>query len=153
LSNSGRTLATFPALFGADYAITVEPSVFSGTFDLSTPASFGFVQGNGLSGSGTGPFTFSVAKASLGLPGSGAYSFNFVGTLISTSAYRSNETIGMSVTLPGNVGDTPNAGFTGSQTFSAADNFAVSAVPESSAIGVLAAFGLAAVILTRRLAG
>jgi len=151
LSGNGRTLVTFPSLFGADYAITLEPGIFSGTFGLSNPSNFQFLQGNNLAGSGAGPFTFSVAKTTLGLPTSGAYSFNFVGTLISPTAYRSNETIGLSVTIPGNVGDTPNAGFTGTQTFSTGNNFAV-AVPESSAVCVLAALGMAALIIKQRLA-
>ncbi len=138
LSGSGRTLVNFAAGFGADFAITLQPGIFSGTFDLSTPASFGFVQGNGLSGSGSGPFTFSIAKASLGLPGVGAYSFDFVGTLISTTAFRSNETIGTSVTA--NVDGNGNAGFTGTQTFSSSNTFAV---PEPSGLSLLALTGLA----------
>lgn len=136
--SGSRTLVNFAAGFGADFAVTLEPGVFSGTFNLSTPASFGFVQGNGLSGSGSGPFTFSIAKTALGLPGAGAYSFDFVGTLISTTAFRSNETIGSSVTS--NVDGNGNAGFTGTQTFSSSNTFAV---PEPSGLSLLALTGLA----------
>ncbi|MGH8046199.1 MAG: hypothetical protein ACREKL_03050 [Chthoniobacterales bacterium] len=140
--NPSRTVATFAAGFGADFAVTLEPGVFSGTFDLSNPANFGFVQGNGLVGAGTGPFTFSIARSSLGLvEGQG---FSFVGTLISTSAYRSNETIGTSLTVPGSVGDTPNAGFNGTTTF--AESLQVTAVPEPSTAAYLIAFGMALLI-------
>jgi len=139
LSGSGRTLATFAPGFGADYAITVEPGNFSGLFDLSTPANFGFVASGGLSGSGTGPFTFSFTRAQLGLGATDPFSFE--GTLISGTAYRSNETIGASVTTPGTAGDTPNAGFTGTTTFAEANVFAV---PEPTSAGLL---GLGSLVL------
>ena len=138
-----RALVTFPAGFGADYAVSIEPGVFAGLFNLSTPSNFNFVASANLNGSGSGPFTFSLNRSDLGL---GATSpFSFVGTLISTSAYRSNETIGTSVTTPGTPGDTPNAGFTGTQTFATANTFAV---PEPS--GVLGLLVLGAGALCRR---
>jgi len=133
LSGNGRTLATFAPGFGADFAIAVEPGSFAGLFNLSTPGNFNFVASAGLSGSGTGPFTFSVNRADLGLNALGD-PVSFEGTLISTSGYRSNETIGTSVTTPGTAGDTPNAGFTGTQTFSTANTFAV---PEPASAGLL----------------
>jgi hypothetical protein len=136
--NPSRTLATFAPGFGADYAITLEPGVFSGLFDLSTPSNFPFVASGGLSGSGSGPYTFSFSRAQLGLGATDPFSFE--GTLISTSAYRSNETIGTSVTVPGTVGDTPNAGFTGTTVFATADTFAV---PEPASVGLLGLAGLA----------
>lgn len=139
LSGSGRTLATFAPGFNADYAITVEPGVFSGLFDLSSPANFPFVSSGGLSGSGAGPFTFSFTRASLGLGATDPFSFE--GTLISTSAYRSNETIGSSVTVPGTLGDTPNAGFTGTQVFATANTFNV---PEPATVGLLGLVSLSA---------
>ena len=138
--NPSRTVATFPATFAADRAITVEPGNFSGMFDLSTPSNFGFVSSGGLSGSGTGPFTFSFSKADLGLTDP-IDSFDFVGTLISTSAYRSNETIGTSVTVPGTPGDAPNAGFNGTTTFANFNTFTV--VPEPAAVGLLTLGGVA----------
>lgn len=129
LSGSGRTLVNFAAGFNADYAISFEPGSFAGLFDLSTPSNFGFVASAGLAGSGTGPFTFSIAKSDVGL--SSAAPFTFIGTLISTSGYRSNETIGTSVTVPGSVGDTPNGGFTGTQTFSTFNTYNSSILPLS----------------------
>ena len=138
-----RTLATFPAGFGADYAMSVEPGVFAGLFNLSTPSNFGFIASGNLSGSGTGPFTFSINRSDIGLGPTDP--FSFVGTLISTTAYRSNETIGPSVTTPGTPGDAPNAGFTGTTVFTAANTFAV---PEPGALAV-AALG-ASVLLRRR---
>ena len=144
LSGNGRTLATFPVGFGADRAISFEPG-FAGLFNLSTPANFGFIASGGLSGSGNGPFTFSYSKSDLGLPTSGDYSFNFVGTLISTSGYRSNETIGASVTVPGSGGDAPNAGFTGTTVFATGNAFVV---PEPSTLGVM--LGAGAMLLRRR---
>jgi hypothetical protein len=137
LSGSGRTLANFPVGFTADYAATVEPGVFGGLFDINnTPGNFGFVASGGLSGSGTS-FNFSYTRAQLGL--SATAPFSFVGSLISTSGYRSNETFGTSVTTPGSLGDTPNAGFTGTTTFATAN-----VVPEPATLGTLAAVGLAA---------
>lgn len=143
--NPSRTTAFFPAGFDADLAITVEPGVFGGLFSLSNPANFPFVASGGLSGSGSGPFTFSYSKADLGVATPGA-SFDFVGTLISTSAYRSNETIGTSLTVPGSGGDAPNAGFNGSTTFATADTFTTA--PEPATVGILAIAGMS--LLARR---
>lgn len=140
LNGSGHALVTFAPGFGADYAISLEPT-FAGIFNLSTPSNFGFVGSGGLSGSGTGPFTFSVNRSDIGLgPTAG---FSFEGTFISTSAYRSNETIGTSATVPGSVGDTPNAGFGGTQTFATANTFAATPEPTGlAAIGATMALGL-----------
>jgi hypothetical protein len=135
--NPSRTVATFVPGFNADYAITLEPGVFSGLFDLSNPANFPFVAGGGLSGSGTGPFTFSYTRANFGMGPTDLVSFE--GTLISTSAYRSNETIGTSVTVPGSAPDTPNAGFNGTTTFTSA---ALVPEPSSAALLLISAGGL-----------
>ena len=143
LGSNGRTLATFAAGFGADYAISVEPGSFAGVFNLSTPGNFGFVASAGLDTTATTTLNFSVNKADVGLPASGG-SFSFEASLISTSAYRSNETIGVSVTAPGTPGDTPNAGFTGTQVFATANSVSL---PEPAS---LALFGLGGVGLLRR---
>lgn len=125
--NNTRTLANFAPGFAADYALSFQDG-FVGLFDL-TPVgagSFNFVAGSGQTG--TSPFTVTVTAAQLGLQN--GQSFNFVGTLISTNAYRSNEAIGTSTTAPGTTGDTPNAGFTGSTTFTTFDTFSPAPVPE-----------------------
>jgi PEP-CTERM motif len=137
--NPSRTVATFAPGFNADYAITVEPGVFSGLFDLSNTANFPFVASGGLTGSGAGPYTFTYSRANLGLGPTAPFSFE--GTLISTSAYRSNETIGASVTVPGTGGDAPNAGFAGTTTFSQANLFTVPE-PGSLALLTIAGFGM-----------
>jgi hypothetical protein len=140
--NPSRTVATFAPGFGADLAITLEPGVFSGLFDLSTPANFGFVASGNLAGTGAGPYTFSFSRAQLGLDPT--ETLNFVGTLISTSAYRSNETLGTSLTVPGSGGDAPNAGFNGTTTFSETLSYVV---PEPASLGII---GLGGLLLARR---
>ena len=144
LSGNGRALATFAPGFGADYGISVEPGSFAGIFNLATPGTFGFVASGGLDTTATTVLNFSVNKADVGLPATGL-GFTFEASLVSTSGYRSNETIGTSVTVPGTLGDTPNAGFTGTQTFATANTFGV--VPEPTS---LAAIGLAAAALVGR---
>jgi len=142
--NPSRTLAVFPTGFNADYAIGFENSVFSGLFQLQSGGnnSLVFVPGqtNGLD-------TVTVPLSSLGL--TGGQSLNFVASLISTSAYRSNETIGTSVTTQaaGSPGDFPNAGFNGTTTFSASDTYATTAVPEPATAGLL---GLGSLVLVYR---
>jgi len=140
LSDSGRTLAQFPAGFSADFGITVEPG-FSGLFNLSNTANFGYLGSGGLSGSGTGPFTFAFPLSSLGL--SPTDDFQFVGSLISGSAYRSNETFGTSTTSPGSQGDAPNAGFTGTTAFSTAYTFDPVPEPGSSVLLTITAAAFA----------
>ena len=142
--NNSQSLVSFPAGFGADYALEFENTIYTGLFGLVSGGnnSLNFITGASPSG-GTYSVTFPIAD--LGL--SQGQSFNFVGTYTSTSAYRSNETIGASVTIPDNGGDAPNAGFSGSTTFTAADTYATTAVPEPTGLLAIAAAGLA---LTRR---
>lgn len=154
-NTSGRTTATFAPGFTPSYAISLEPGVFGGLFNLSTPANFGFVNSVNLAGSGTGPFTFSFQVSDLGLSPTASNNIDFVGTLISTTAFRSNETIGTSVTVPGTAGDAPNAGFTGTQTFSTFNRLttiAPAVVPEANtvALALLALPVLGAVAARRR---
>jgi hypothetical protein len=144
--NPSRSLVNFAPGFLADKAISLEPGIFAGLFDLSNPSNFGFIASGNLAGAGAGPFTFSYSRAQLGLGPTDPFSFE--GTLISTTAFRSNETIGASTTIP-DVGAGDNAGFNGSTTFSAANTFAVPApVPASlwgglGLIGLIAAGGIA----------
>jgi len=146
--NPSRTLATFPTGFGADYALEFENNVFTGLFGLVSGGnnSLNFV--TGAAPTSGGPYTVTFPIADLGIaPGA---SFNFDASLISTTAYRSNETIGTSVTTPGTPGDTPNAGFAGSTVFSASNTYTTTAVPEPASLGLL---GLGALVVaggTRR---
>ncbi len=154
LSGNGRTLASFSAGFRPTYALSIDPT-FAGLFNLSTPTNFGFVSSANITGTGTGPFTFSFPVTALGLTASASNNIDFVGTLISTSAYRSNETFGTSVTVAGTPGDAPNAGFTGTQTFSNFNRFrtfAPTVVPEANAavLALLALPVLGAVAARRR---
>src|SRR5438552_2066712 len=50
-----RSTVNFSPGFLADYAIALEPNVFEGVFDLSTPSNFGFVTGNAIPNSS--PYT------------------------------------------------------------------------------------------------
>ena len=150
--NATRTLASFPAGFRPSYAISLEPGVFGGLFNLSTPSNFGFV--NSVNLTGAGPLTFSFQVTDLGLSAAASNNIDFVGTLISTSAYRSNETFATSVTTPGTAVDTPNAGFTGTQTFSNFNRFRTFApvvVPEAGSLALVAsAIGILGAVAVRR---
>ena len=154
LSGSGRTLATFAPGFNADFGIALLPGNFAGLYNLSTPANFGFVASAGLNSAATTTLNFSVNRADIGLPATGG-GFTFAASLISTTGYRANETIGTSVTTvdPANVGTAPNAGFTGTQTFAASNTFGTPA-PEPSTWALLAAGAgvLGAGLLRRRAA-
>lgn len=146
VTGNGRTTAFFPAGFGADYAMVVENGYF-GVFQISDqafPPGHTFLFGAGQSGSNTSPsysITLDAAQmAQIGLTAGSGQTFNLVGTYTSPTGYRSNETIGASVTVPGNPGGDPNnAGFTGTVTFSASNSYTL--IPEPTS---LAALGLAA---------
>jgi hypothetical protein len=107
--NPSRALINFPPGFHAQNAISVEYS-FAGLFDLTDPTNFTFIASGGLSVVGN-TLSFSFNKSMLGITGS--VNFNFFATLISTSAYRSNETIGSALTDTPPAGDAPNYGFNG----------------------------------------
>ena len=133
-AGSSRTVATFANGFNADFGIALGPTLgagntpFAGLYSLANNNSFGFVNSAGLTVNSSGTLlTFSVNRSDIGL--SATDGFNFVASLISTTAFRSNETIGTSVTVPDSAGDAPNAGFTGSTTFANFDTYGTP-VPE-----------------------
>ena len=84
----------------------------------------------------------------LGLTAGSGQTFSFDGSYISTSAYRSNETIGASATVPGDGAG--NAGFNNPQTFTQADSFTLTLVPEPASLALLALSALAVVSKRRR---
>jgi len=137
--NPSRTIASFPAGFGADYAISIENS-FIGVFDLSNPANFNYLFGQGQSGNNSDAsysITMTAAQmAQIGLVAGSGQTFFFDGSLISESAYRSNETIGTSVTVPGD--GSGNAAYSNPQVFT--QDLPYTLVPEPGTLGL----GLAA---------
>jgi hypothetical protein len=145
-SNPSRTLAVFPAGFGADYALEFENNTFDGLFQLVAGGNntMNFVGGNSPTSPATnGPYVVTVPLSDLGI--TSGDSFSFVGTLISTTAYRSNETIGDSVTIPDPAGGSaPNAGFNGSTIFSSAEVYPAPAPEPASLVMVGGALALLA---------
>ncbi len=131
-----RTVANFASGFGADYAIDFEDG-FVGLFAL--PASGGspliFTPSTAPSQTGAA-YSLTLEDSDIGK--TTGTSFNFVGTLISDSDYRSNETIGASTTTP-DTGAAPNVGFNGSVTFTPSDLYtlAPAAAPESSGLATV----------------
>ena len=124
--NPSRTTATFASGFGADYAISFENTIFNGAFGL---ASGGNNSLNYITGVTPGsPDSITLTDSQLGItPGS---TIKFVGTLISTTAYRSNEAIG-------NIGSISNPGFSNPITYSNFDSYttaAPAAAPEPSGL-------------------
>jgi hypothetical protein len=142
--NPSRDLITFSPGFGADYALEFENDTYDGLFQLASGGnnSLNYVTGNGPSAMG-GPYVVTFPLSSIGLTTGQAFSFE--GDLISTSAYGSNELIGVGTTSDGTtVGNNP--GFSGSLTFTAADTFPAP-VPEPASFGVI---GFAGAALLRR---
>jgi hypothetical protein len=143
--NPSRTIASFPNPFGADYAVSIENG-FIGVFGLASGGnnSLNYLFGQSQSGINSDPsYTINITAAQMaqiGLtPGSGQ-TFFFVGSLISTSAYRSDETIGPSVSS-GNPGFGTPLQFTGDLSYTL--------VPEPSSIGLLL-LGAGAFVTARR---
>ena len=150
-STPSRTTVTFAPGFGADYAIDFG-SNFTNLFNLAAGSS----GNNSLTFIPVTTSTFSISlnptqAASIGLLPGGT--FSFVGTLISETAYRSNETFGTSVTTPGAVGDTPNAGFNGTQVFGNSDTYTLAPEPSGLATVLMVAGVLGVCVLARRRQG
>ena len=105
-NGTDRTTATFDPGFEPDYAVAFN-ATFAGVWELTT-GSHNFVTSASIMG--TGPYTFSFPLTAIGSP-SGSY--DFAATLISETAFRSDEAIGY--TLPPM---SMNPGFTGGITLS-----------------------------------
>jgi len=139
--NPSRTLVRFASGFGASYALSIENG-FIGLFGLTNGGnnSLNYITGQGQSGNNNAPtFTITFPIADLGI--TAGQSFNFVGTLDSESAYRSNEAIGPSNAPGGNLG------FTGELDFSGWDTYTTTAVPEPTSLAML---GGVSMLLTLR---
>jgi hypothetical protein len=145
---STQTVATFPTGFLADYALVVDPTdSFAGLYQLASGGNGSLVYqssaATNYSNPSTNTYDFQLHAADLGLTGA---TFSFVGTLISQTAYRSNETFGNSSTTASG-GSAPNAGFNGTQTFTSSDTFTL--VPEGSTWGMMAC-GVGVLVVWRR---
>jgi hypothetical protein len=152
--NPSQTVETFASGFGADFAISIENS-FIGVFGLAAGGngSLNYLFGQSQSGINTDPsysITLNAAQMSqIGLTAGSGQSFSFDGTLISLSAYRANETIGASHTIP-DTGAAPNGGFNGSQVFTAVDNYTLTTVPEPATASLLVMSASAMLLSLRR---
>jgi PEP-CTERM motif len=143
---TNRTLATFAPGFGSDFALSIEPT-FAGLFSTAAGGPV-FVTSANITNPSGNIWNFSINLSDIGLTAGG--SFNFVASLISGSAYRSNETLGTSTTVPGLVTDTPNAGFNGTTTFSNSNTFGTTAVPEPATILLVGPALLGGMFFVRR---
>jgi hypothetical protein len=79
-----------PVAFLPDYAITLNGSS-AALFEISNTTNFGYTNAN-LSVTGS-VYTFTATKAALGITGA-SINFNFIGTYVSGTAFRSNEGYG-----------------------------------------------------------
>jgi hypothetical protein len=133
--NPSQTVATFPAGFLADYAISTE-NTYMGLFGLAAGGnnSLNFITGASQSGSNTSPsYSVTFPLADIGI--TGGQTFQILGSLISTTAYRSNETFGASITVPGDGAG--NAAFSNPQVFSSALSYTTTETPEPATLGAL----------------
>jgi hypothetical protein len=139
---ANRSVLTMPGGFSADYAIALGPSSdsFGGLWQLANGGggSLNFVASVSLTpvGTATSPtYSFSFDLSQIGLTPAPGSTFSLLGTLVSTSGYRSDEA------LPGNLTGTP-----GWNPFSGTASGSYT-VPEPSALGLL---GLSALALVAR---
>jgi hypothetical protein len=144
--NPSKSLVVLP--FAADIGIAIENG-FIGAFGLAAGGdnSLNFLFGQGQSGNPNDPsYTINMTAAQMammGLTANSGQNFQFVGTYISGSAYRSNETIGISTTFAGDGAG--NAGFNNTQTFTVPLNYTL--VPEPATLSLL---GIASLTLLAR---
>lgn len=147
--NSSKSLVSFP--FAADYALSIENGFIS-AFQLNSGGnnSLTFLFGQGQSGNpNDASYSISISAAQMaqiGLTPNSGQTFSFVGSYTSTSAYRSNETIGPSITVPADGAG--NAGFANPQTFTGSLSHTL--VPEPATAGVLAISGMMLAARRRR---
>ena len=113
-NGSSRSLLTFTNGFTPLYAIALGPnnSSFGGVWQLAAGGgdSLNYENSVNLSptGTGTGPFTFSLSITNFGLPIGSPATFKLFGTLVSSTAYRSTEAIcGNIHSVPGGQGSVP----------------------------------------------
>ena len=137
---TSRTTVNFAAGFGADYALSIENG-FIGVFGLAENGSHTFLFGEGQSGGNSAPsYTLNLnaaQMAQIGITAGSGETFSFVGTLISPTAYRSDETIGASTTIGADGG--PNPGSNNPLTFTESLTFTTVPEPGTITLGVLGA--------------
>jgi hypothetical protein len=146
---TSRTTVNFAGGFGADYALSIENG-FIGVFGLAENGSHTFLFGEGQSGGNSAPsYTLNLTSAQMnqiGITAGSGETFSFVGTLISPTAYRSDESIGASTAIGADGG--PNPGSNNPLTFTESLTFTTVPEPGTITLGVLGA--VAAVIYGRR---
>lgn len=146
---TSRTTVNFAPGFGADYALSIENG-FIGVFGLTENGSHTFLFGAGQTGGNSAPsYTLTLDSAQMdqiGITAGSGETFGFVGTLISSTGYRSDETFGASTTTGADGG--PNPGFNNALTFSETLSYTVVPEPGVISLGIIGA--LAGLIYNRQ---
>ena len=119
---SGRTVVNFPTGFGADVALVIG-SGFTGVFDLANPTNFSYTNSSAFSNDGAGTINFTLPLSALDIQNA---TTSFVGTLISETAFRSNETLGAATDSDAG---SANPGFNAPLTFNSAIVYTGEPVP------------------------
>ena len=149
---TSRTTVNFAEGFGADNALSIENG-FIGVFGLAENGSHTYLFGEGQTGGNTAAsYTLNLTAAQMeqiGITAGSGETFSFVGTLISPTAYRSDETIGASTTIGADGG--PNPGSNNPLTFTESLTFTTVPEPGTITLGVLG--GLAALMYRGRRQG